>query len=351
MTDSKRLYGIDLFKALAMFLVIILHTNTIGGALHSSVPGSAQWWTADFAESASYCCVNCFALATGFLMVGRAFRPGHIVSLWLQAVFYSVLIAVLRHFATPEEIGLRYVAEAFFPVLTSKYWYFSAYFIMFFFIPFLNAMLGALDRRGRKMLLIAIFVFTSLLPTFKTIRVMPLEGGYCALWLTLLYLIGACVKLDKLYERADGKFFVFVYFAMIAFMLLWQALRNLDNVRFVNYVSPTVLLCAVSLLCAFCRLRVPDRLARPAKYLGSTSFAVYLIHTNEFMRGRFTFISGLHPVLMLPCEVGCAAAIWIVCMLIETLRKKLFALCGIDRLAAAIADRLDRAYLNEGKAG
>ena len=28
--SDKRLYGIDLFKALAMFLVVVLHVNTLG---------------------------------------------------------------------------------------------------------------------------------------------------------------------------------------------------------------------------------------------------------------------------------------------------------------------------------
>ena len=42
--NDKRLYGIDLFKALAMFLVVVLHINTLGTAFDSSAPGSPQWW-------------------------------------------------------------------------------------------------------------------------------------------------------------------------------------------------------------------------------------------------------------------------------------------------------------------
>ena len=33
MDDGKRLYGVDLFKALSMLLVVALHINTVGGAL------------------------------------------------------------------------------------------------------------------------------------------------------------------------------------------------------------------------------------------------------------------------------------------------------------------------------
>lgn len=347
MADGKRLYGVDLFKALAMFLVVALHINTVGGALAGSVPGSAQWWVSDFVQLASYCCVDCFALATGFLMAERGFRPGRIVSLWLQVTFYAVVTAAAWYFIVPGQIGLRYIASSFFPVLTSKYWYFTAYFVLFFFTPFLNAMLHGLDVRGRKMLLAAIFIFFSLLPTFRPLNAIPLSSGYCFFWLAALYLAGGCVKLDRLYEKASGKFFAFVYFASIVVMLLWQMVLGADNVRLISYLSPTVLVCSAALLCVFCRMRVPDKLTGAAKFLSTTSFGVYLIHISPFilsvyLRGGFKFVGGVNAVLVLPCELGCALAIYAVCTLIEYLRQKLFELCGINRLAAAVSDRLDR---------
>ena len=116
MDDGKRLYGVDLFKALSMLLVVALHINTVGGALEGSAAGSVQWWIADFVQIAAYCCVDCFALATGFLMAGRRFRPGRIVSLWLQVAFYSVVTAIAWYFTVPGKIDLKYIVSSFFPV-------------------------------------------------------------------------------------------------------------------------------------------------------------------------------------------------------------------------------------------
>ena len=352
MIAKNRNSGVDLLKSLSMFLVVLLHINTAGGALGGSVPDSAQWWIADLAQSASYCCVNCFALITGFLMTGRAFRPGRIVSSWMQVAFYSVVTAAAWYILMPGQIEPEFVTSAFFPVLNSSYWYFTAYFVMFFFTPFLNAMVNALDRHGRKMLLAAIFVFMSLLPTVNPLPIMPLACGYSAIWLSALYLVGACVKLDKLYERAGIKFFALVYFASVAVMLLWQVCDREGGMLLVDYLSPTVIACSVALLCAFCRLRVPDRLAGTAKFLSSTSFGVYLIHSSPFIWsncivGSFSFIGGLSPALVLPYEFGYAAAIYAACTLIEYLRQLLFKLCRLDRLAAVIARLLDRALLRE----
>lgn len=274
-----------------MFLVVALHINTVGGALEGSAAGSAQWWIADFVQIAAYCCVDCFALATGFLMAERGFRPGRIVSLWLQVAFYSVVTAAAWYFIVPGRIGLRYIASSFFPALTSKYWYFTAYFVLFFFTPFLNALLRALDARGRKMLLAALLVFFSLLPTFRPLNVIPLSGGYCFFWLAALYLIGGCVKLDRLYECASGKFFVLTYFSSAAVMLLWQLLFGADNVRLISYLSPTVLVCSAALLCAFCRMRVPDKLTGRRKifehnFLRCVSYPYKPLYTEHVLCRR-----------------------------------------------------------------
>ena len=259
-----------------------------------------------------------------------------------------MVTTVVWYFAVPGAVGLKAVAGAFFPVLTSKYWYFSAYFVLFFFMPFINAMLHALDGRARAALLAAVFVFLSLLPTFRPLGVIPLSAGYCFFWLAALYIIGACIKLDRLYERASGKTFVLLYFASIAVMLLWQLVFGAESVTLISYVSPTVLLCSVALLCAFCRLQVGERFKGAAKLLSSTSFGVYLIHVSPFIWANyitdgFAFIAGLSSALVIPCELGCAAAIYIAGTLIEYLRQKLFALCGIDRLAGIVSGRLDRA--------
>ncbi len=138
-----------------------------------------------------------------------------------------------------------------------------------------------------------------------------------------------------------------LYFASIAVMLLWQLVFGAESETLVSYVSPTVLLCSATLLCAFCRMQVGERFKGAAKFLSSTSFGVYLIHISPFILANyiadsFAFIADLNAALVIPCELGCAAAIYIAGTLIEYLRQKLFALCGIDRLADIVSRRLDR---------
>ena len=94
-------------------------------------------------------------------------------------------------------------------------------------------------------------------------------------------------------------------------------------------------------------MQVGERFKGAAKFLSSTSFGVYLIHISPFILANyiadsFAFIADLNAALVIPCELGCAAAIYAVCTLIEFLRQKLFALCGIDRLADIVSGRLDR---------
>lgn len=354
MNDS-RIYGVDLFKALAMFLVVLLHINTVGGVFAAAPAGTAAWLISDALQSASYCCVNCFALATGFLMAERPFRVGRIVPQWLQAAFYSLLSALLCLIVFPGSIGIKDFAGAFLPVLTGKYWYFTAYFVLFFFTPFLNSMLSALQRRGRLSLLAALFVFMSLIPTLIPMSVIPLSGGYCVFWLAVMYIFGAVIKLERLYRLASKRIFMLVYCASVLLILAWRALRCYlfaaeDNIL-LSYISPAVLLCSAALLCAFANLHVGGKHRRLAVFLSSTSFGVYLIHTcgfvwdNYFVDG-FVQMAQLPAALLLPAEVVAALGIYAACSIIEYIRQKLFAVCRINRLSERISLGADRILMS-----
>lgn len=78
-------------KMLAMFMVVILHVLGIGGVLNRCVPLSLNYEVSGILETCAYCAVNCFALASGFVMVNTKFKYHRIIVLWLQVVFMRSL--------------------------------------------------------------------------------------------------------------------------------------------------------------------------------------------------------------------------------------------------------------------
>ena len=88
--QTKRNIGIDLLKIVSMLMIVTLHMLGHGGVLDNMPPMSRCYQVAWLIEIACYGAVNCYALASGFLTARCNIRK--LMELWLQVMFYSLLI-------------------------------------------------------------------------------------------------------------------------------------------------------------------------------------------------------------------------------------------------------------------
>ena len=86
--------GINLFKLFSMFMIAQLHILGMGGIIGATA-GTAGYYHAFFMQNAAFCAVNCYALASGYLMFGKKIRLSRIAGLWLEVFFYSVVISAI----------------------------------------------------------------------------------------------------------------------------------------------------------------------------------------------------------------------------------------------------------------
>ena len=192
---KTRNFGLDLLRMAAMFLVAVLHVLGAGGVLDSAAPLSPDYMTAWLLETAAFCAVNCYALLSGFVGLGGRFRYANLALLWCQVAFYTLLIPVVFAVARPGPVGEWAILRGFFPAMSNHYWYFTAYFALFFFIPVLNFLVEGLGQRQMKALVVSLVAVFSVLPTVFQTRVLPIfpgdlfieYGGYSPLWLAVKY--------------------------------------------------------------------------------------------------------------------------------------------------------------------
>ncbi len=86
--------------------------------------------------------------------------------LLFQVLFYTILTTVLFAILSPEKIGLKVILAAIVPFAYGSYWYYTAYFCLFFLMPYLDIFIEKTTKtEARKMLASCFFVF-SLLTTF-----------------------------------------------------------------------------------------------------------------------------------------------------------------------------------------
>lgn len=358
MGNKGRLLWIDLLRIISMLMVLILHICLQGGVLYNLSVGSTEYFLAWLIESFCYCAVNCYAIITGYVMYNpeKKFNYSRIIPLWLQVFFYCLCISLLFGHFSRESFTMPFF-NYLTPVLSNIYWYFTSYFGMFFFIPFINILVDKLDKKQFTLLAATMFVLFSFVPFTFTNKVDPfLTGnGYSTLWLTLLYFAGAYIRrFGDDFNIRKSKWTV-IYAAssiipcVISFALDVVSVKTLDNVPQANlggytynYTSPFTVVAAVALFMLFKDMKIENKLFSNAiKLAAPASFGVYLIHVHplvfdNIVKDRFEFIAKLHPAAVLPAIIGTALLLFIVLSGIDYVRILLFRLFRIKELSDSL---------------
>ncbi len=359
-TDSvnTRNYGIDLLRIVSMIMIPILHTLGQGKVLENLRPFSASYEIGWFLEIASYCAVNCYALISGFVSYGSKYKRSNIIYRYFQVLFYTIPTTLAFLLIKPEAVAVKTIMDAIFPFLCSTYWYFTAYFCLFFFIPFLNEILDKFDKSTVQKLLFWLFVIFSILPTLFHSDLGSVNDGYSFLWLALLYLLGAYIKKYGVSISYSNWKNLLGYFLCVSITwLLKFCVDILSGVvsavqefgrYLISYTAPTIVLSAVFLLLYFSNLKC-SKTTKIIRFFAPVSFGVYLLHeepliVDNFISGAFVSYGALNPFLMAAAVVGTALCIWLIGSAVDHVRLQLFHWLKIKQLSVSIERQIARLY-------
>lgn len=341
---KQRSYGLDLLRILSMFLVVILHLLGAGGVLSRLVPGSIRYVAVWGLELVASCAVNCYGLLSGYVGYGSSHSRKKLLSMWLQVFFFSVLLSWGVGLYFQGTLSMRDITAPLFPVLTTQYWYFTAYFGVCLLMPYLDRMLAGLSRKQTAELAAILVLLFSVLPLFSTEDLFTTNGGYTMLWLMVLYLLGACIK--KYEPAADRPLWHYLlgFAGCMALGLAGKLGGDALTARFfpsiaigarlVSYTSPILLCASAALLLLLRQWPIKNKAGcKLIAFFAPISFGVYLIHTNpkvwnHILFGRLGWVADLPTPLLLLMVLGIALAVFLGCALLDFLRLNLFRLCG-----------------------
>ncbi|MBR4635288.1 MAG: acyltransferase family protein [Clostridia bacterium] len=353
MEKRERNYGIELLRIVSMFLVIISHTLGTGGVLRASSQGSMMYAVGWYLEMFAYCCVDIFALISGYVAysdVRRKTKVSSYIKRWLQVTFYGVVIGIVYWRIMPEVVTFRDVLSMFFQVRKGLYWYFTAYTGLFFIKPLLDEAVSSMSEITARKVFVAVFAVFSCFEIFAS--QFDLNGGYSVLWLVLLYTMGSIIKKCDIGKNIKTVFCIFGIVLMCTFSWAWKMLGGSlpvaisENMLF-SHLSPTLLCAAIFCLITFSRLRIGNKAARVIGFLASGAFAGYLLNTHVFVRDitltdSFAFLANGSVVGMVAFVIGFAALFVLVSILIDKLRQLLFKVCRIDLAADKVGGWINR---------
>ena len=296
---SERQANFELLRIVAMLMIIVLHYLNKGELLTAyTTDRTVINYAAHLIEAFCIVAVNCYVLLSGYFLVESAWRPGRVVSLAGQILFYSVLIPVVLLCVGVVPAGTLSVYDWLgyvIPVETEHYWFATAYLVMYLFSPFLAAGVEKMEKKTLQVviaLLLCYFsVWKSVLPvTFATDRY-----GYDYGWFLCLFLVAAYLRLygSPILERKRNA--LLLYGGMCVGVFLLTALSGILSdfaMPFLYYMDmPTTynhlfcLLGAVGLFMVFRGIRIPEgRGAALIRRVAPYTFGVYLLHEHLLVR-------------------------------------------------------------------
>ncbi len=355
---KQRNLGIELFRIVAMLLIVLLHVLGRGGVYSNAEYLSVNYKIAWFLETVAFCSVNCYAVISGFVGVRSQFRFRKIVYLWLEVAFITLTTTALFAIFAPENVQTDDWYKAAFPLIKREYWYFNAYTLMFPFLPFLNKGLLSISRRQHLVTMVFLFVLTTIFPLLGDRDIFELSKGYSCIWLMVMYIFGAYFKLYGIPKIAHPVICIIAFFAA-AFSAWWQKIGILSAVKegtlereseladragdLISYTSPCMVIMAVALLCLFARIQIRGKvIGTIISHLGKATFGVFLVHVGAMVWGviddRWERFAEMPPLQMVLWVMAAMFSMYFICSAYSLIRIWLFKLCRVHKLVDTIAD-------------
>ena len=169
---NQRNSRIEVLRILTMFFIILSHSCSIGILNQFSFEQQVRFTSVyAFASVASIAggIGNCiFMIITGYYLSDKVqVSWDKNITLLIKLTIYYWVLLILYYILGEHSIDKVTLIKMIFPFYFGYSWYVTAYVIFCTFIPILNKMIESLDIKMLSRLILLLFIFGLLLPTFS----------------------------------------------------------------------------------------------------------------------------------------------------------------------------------------
>lgn len=344
-TKSKRLANIELLRIIAMCMVIMLHYLGKGDLLPDmSLKMGINEYVAWVMESLSVVAVNVYVLISGYFLVENKFRPGKIVKLILQVLFYTILMTALSlAFGIIElsDLGIYNLIVQLFPFQLEQYWFMTAYLVFYILSPVLAMGVKNLSKKHLQVVIIAFVLFMSVEKSLLPVQIVFDERGYDALWFICLFLVAAYIRLYgiKLIEKKSVCIALYLSGCAMAFVenmalsVIYEKTGELAHLFKTpyHYNHIWVLMASVGLFSYFLKVQIKDGVfSKVVCAIAPYTLGVYLLHEHVYVRYLWPKWLGAgtadNPLMLVLMAFLAVVIVFTVGICVDYLRSLLFKL-------------------------
>lgn len=360
---EKRNLGLEWLRSCSMFMIILLHSIDHSGLYETLKEGTLLYTYEQYIYALVQVCVNCFVLISGYFLVQSKFKLKKLISLWIEVVFYSLVIKLIMMVFGEIPFSIVSLASCFVPILTGRYWFVTIYFGMYLMFPFYNIAIKAMDERQHKSLVVLLIVlFSGMSSVYPSFKGMNSGGAWGLAWFTVLYFIAAYFRRYYVPEKRDKKSLA-VFFAIPIIMTLalvvvqkmkLDALINMVK-NWWKYDSIPVVIASIALFKAFISIGNKSLNGCGNQFIvkiSSTTFGIYLMHAHanvctEVMWKRLGMVNNMSQWWFPVYQLAIVGVIFLVCSLIDYCRQRLFVVIKVDSFSTKIEMKVKRKLMYE----
>ena len=353
---KERICGLDVIRTASMLFVVAVHVLGIGGGI-ANTQNMLLKVLFCLLQAVSLCCINLFAMSSGFLHYGRKPHLSGLLGLLFQSFFWLVIVTVIYAAVKGDMTVIKDNFENCLHIVTKRvYWYLSDYFVLFFLMPFLNAAVRRLEPKYLTLSIILLLFITSFIPSvFPYIDLV--SKGYSVTWLAVMYILGAYIKKYDLIHRANTKvcfliFEIFILLEAVYSFLSYMMGNALGDFYYKFSAYNCVFVVGASIMLFLLLAKVDfksEKIKNALSVMSASAFTVYLVHCapliyDNYIEGKMTFVRDFGALKTLGAILGIIISIYAAGMILGVVQNKLFKLIRIPNFFRLVENKINICY-------
>ena len=341
---ARRQTNFELLRIVAMGMIIVLHYLDRGRILAPySEDASVLNYTAWLIEAFCIVSVNCYVLISGYFLAESEWKPGRIVSLAAQVLFYSLTIPAVMlclGMISGSELSLYDWLTFIFPFQNEHYWFATHYLILYLFAPILAAGVQKLDKKTLRAVIALLIAFFSIAKTLIPFNLVMDADGYHYGWFLCLFLVGAYLRkygIPKLDKGQNGAVLYAGMCILIWAMSVFCGVMEQRTGMLSHYVDMPytynyffVFIGSLGMFYWFKNMQIKEgRAADSIRKLAPYTFGIYLLHAHILVGGRWMYFLGIEKVrgtwLFVPHMIVCILVVYAAGTVVDFARTWIFA--------------------------
>lgn len=185
---TKRDSGLELLRIICIFLIILMHSF---GMVKDDCSTDNVYLTGGIINAIGNVGVSCFLLISGYF--GVKFKVDKFIYLIFITTLYTVFSSIICQSQIVD------IIKSFIVIPIYGNWFISCYLILMLVSPFIEKLIESISKTEFKILIIALFITLSFLPTVfvSYYHTVITSGGKCLVYVIFLYFIGRYIGLYK----------------------------------------------------------------------------------------------------------------------------------------------------------